>query len=278
MSEGENVPRPSKFLDRLKGKVAIVTGAGSRDVLYGTGKAISCMFAGEGAKVCLVDIDRGRAEQTLSLIVEAGGEAFAVEADVSRSDEDAAVVRATVERWGRVDILVNNVGISQGKGRLEQIEEAAWDRVLNVNLMSAVLLTRHAIPYLTTAGGSIVNIASVAALRAHGGASPYGASKAALIALTRELAVLYGRDGVRANAIAPGHIYTPMMAGGLDAKAREMRRKVAPLGIEGDAWDVAAAALFLASDEARFITGACIPVDGGVTQTAALTGHAFITE
>ena len=270
------MPRPGRYFDRLSGKVAIVTGAGSRGEPFGTGKAIAYLFAREGARVCLVDLDRQRAEQTQSIIAGDGGEAFVAVADVARDADDEAVVRTTVQRWGRIDILINNAGISLGGGRLERLEEAAWDRVLDVNLKSAMLLAKHAIPHMT-GGGAIVNITSVAALRAHG-VVPYGASKAALIALTRELAVLYGRDGIRANAIAPGHIYTPMVSGGLDEKVRERRRKVAPLGIEGDAWEVAAAALFLAGDEARFITGVCLPVDGGVTQTAALTGHAFITE
>jgi NAD(P)-dependent dehydrogenase (short-subunit alcohol dehydrogenase family) len=137
-------------------------------------------------------------------------------------------------------------------------------------------MAKHAIAALIAARGSIVSIASIAALRSHGGGVAYSASKAGLIAATRDLAVMYGREGVRANIVAPGHIFTPLVEGMLDEEAREVRRKVAPLGIEGDAWDIAAASLFLASDEARFITGACLPVDGGVVEVGALTAYGLI--
>ena len=181
-----------------------------------------------------------------------------------------------MERYRRLDILVNNVGVGLGGGRVDQLDEAVWDAVIDVNLKSAVVMSKHAMPALIAARGSIVNIASIAALRAHGGGVAYSASKAGMIAVTRDLAVMYGREGVRANSVAPGHIYTPLVEDMLDEKARDTRRRIAPLGIEGDAWDVAAATLFLASDEARFITGACLPVDGGVSEIAALTAHGLI--
>lgn len=270
------MPRPTKFSGRLSGKTAIVTGAGSHGAGVGTGKAIAIAFALEGARVCLVDRQIERAEQTREEIESNGGEAFVAVADVTHSSACAAVVAATLQRYGRLDVLVNNVGIGVGGGRVEQLDEAVWSQVISVNLTSAVLMAKHAISALIASRGNIVNIASIAALRAHGGGVAYSASKAGLVAATRDLAVMYGRDGVRANVVAPGHIFTPLVEGMLDHAARETRRKVAPLGIEGDAWDVAAAALFLASDEARFITAVCLPVDGGVVEIGALAAHALI--
>jgi NAD(P)-dependent dehydrogenase (short-subunit alcohol dehydrogenase family) len=270
------MPRPKQFRGRLSGKTAIVTGAGSQGAGVGTGKAIAITFALEGAKVCLVDRERERVEETRREIEAGGGEAFIAVADVTNSPECAFTVAATLQRYDRLDVLVNNVGIGVGGGRVEQLDEAVWNNVLSVNLTSAVLMSKHALPSLISARGNIVSIASVAALRAHGGGVAYSASKAGLIAATRDIAVMYGREGVRANVVAPGHIFTPLVEGMLDHDAREVRRKVAPLGIEGDAWDIAAAALFLASDEARFITATCLPVDGGVAQIAALTAHGLI--
>ena len=264
------MPQPTQYWQRLAGKVAIVTGAGSQGDGVGTGKAMACVFAREGARVCLVDLDRDRAEATRSMIHADGGEAFVCAADVTEPQACANVVAATAERYGRLDVLVNTVGFGAGASRLEALPDALWDRVMSVNLKSAMLMSKHALPQLIAARGNIVNIASSAGLRAHG-AVAYGPSKAALIALSRELAVMYGRDGVRANTIAPGHLFTPLVEQFVDAAGRDRRRRIAPLGIEGDAWDVAAAALFLASDEARFITGVCLPVDGGVNEVAALT-------
>lgn len=272
------MPRPTRFCNRLAGRVAIVTGAGSPGDGVGTGRAISLLFAREGARVCLVDREAARAEETRAMIANAGGEAFVCTGDVTISSDCARFVAATLERYGGVNILVNNVGIATGSGRLDRLDEAQWDRVLGVNLKSVVLMTRHAVaPMIAAGGGSIVNISSTAGLRAHGTAA-YGPSKAAIVALSRDLAVMYGRDGIRVNTVAPGHIFTPMVAAGLDDRARTMRRKVAPLGVEGDAWDVASTALFLASDEARFVSGVCIPVDGGVTQVSALTGYDLIND
>lgn len=269
------MPRPSRYLQRLAGKVAIVTGAGSQGEGFGTGKAIACVFAREGARVALVDLDAERAELTRRLIVEDGGDAFVCAADVTEPDGCRRVVAATLEHYGRLDVLVNNVGHGAGGGRLEALPDGLWQRVLDLNLKSVVLMTQQAITHLVASRGNVVNIASTAGLRAHGGAA-YGPSKAAVVALSRELAVMYGRDGVRANTIAPGHLFTPLVAQFVDAAGRERRRRIAPLGIEGDAWDVAAAALFLASDEARFISGVCLPVDGGVGEVAALAALEMI--
>lgn len=271
------MPRPLHFHDHLSGKVAIVTGAGSEGDGVGTGRAISYVFAREGARVCLVDLHAERAEETRRQIEVDGGECFVCTGDVTSSRDCARIVAATVARYGHLDILVNNVGIAIGGERVESLDEDRWDKVQSVNLKSAALMAKHALPHLVAAGHSaIVNITSIAALRAHGGGVAYSSSKAGLIALTNDLAVMYGRQGVRANAVAPGHLFTPMVEAFFDERAKAERRRVSPLGIEGDAWDIAAASVFLASDDARFITGVCLPVDGGVVATAPLAAHALI--
>ena len=260
---------------RLAGKIAVVTGAGSRGAGIGTGKAISILFARAGARVCLVDLSSERAAETLAVIEEEGGEAFVIQADASQERDCERVIADAVKRYGRVDLLVNNVGITDGGGPIHNLDIEAWDNLLAVNLKSVVLMSKYAIrQMIESGGGAIVNIASVAGLLAHG-APAYGAAKAGMIMLTRDTAFMYGRHQIRANVIAPGHIYTPLVAGMSDA-TREWRTRVAPLGIEGTAWDVAWAALFLASDEARFITGHCLPVDAGVTQMAPLMTRSSI--
>ena len=235
------MPQPGKFYDRLSGRVAIVTGAGSQGPGYGTGKAIAYAYAREGAAVCLVDLNLERADETRALIESDGGRCFVHAGDVTDSATCAAIVATTLERYGRLDLLVNNVGVSGGDD-LARLDEARWSFLMDANLKTCVLMTKHAIgPLIASTHGSIVNISSSAALLASGGAYAYGPAKAAMIAFTREVAVKYGRQGVRANAICPGHIVTPHVAGFFDEAAFEKRRKVAPLGIVGDAWDVAGA-------------------------------------
>ena len=273
------MPKPSRYYGRLKGKTALVTGAGSQREGFGTGKAIAVLFAREGARVCLVDKEADRASETLAIITAEGGEAFVSAGDVTHSADCRRFVEDTMARWGAFDILINNVGIAGRPERLDTLDESLWSRTIDVNLKSAILMSRYAVAHMAKqGGGAIVNIASIAGLRAYGGGVAYGPSKAGLIALSQDLAVMYGRDGIRVNAIAPGHIFTPLSQGFLDEEARAARRKAGPLNVEGDAWDVAAATLFLASDEARFITGVCLPVDGGVIATGSLTAHALINE
>ncbi|MCM2459398.1 glucose 1-dehydrogenase [Pseudomonas sp. CG7] len=270
------MPTPTIFNQRLAGKVALVTGAGSQGTGFGTGKAIAYLFAREGAKVCLVDQHVERAEETLAMIQEAGCEAFISAGDVTRDEDCLRFVSQTVERYGALHILVNNVGMATGAQGFEQHPIELWHRVMDVNLKSVFLMCRHALPQLTAYPGSaVVNIASTAGLQGNGSVA-YGPSKAAMVQLTRELAVMYGRQGLRANTVAPGHIFTPLVDGFVNEDMRLRRQKIAPLNIEGDAWDVAAATLFLASDEARFITGTCLPVDGGVTEVAPLTAYAMV--
>jgi NAD(P)-dependent dehydrogenase (short-subunit alcohol dehydrogenase family) len=272
------MPKPYHYRARLQGKVAIVTGAGSQESGVGTGSAIAIVFAGEGAKVCLLDRDATRAELTRAKIIAEGGDASVIIGDVTEDTECARLVAEATLRYGGVDILVNNVGIASAPDKLDTFDEDAWNRVISVNLKSAVLMSRHAIPEMIRRhGGAIVNISSIAATRGFGFGVAYGPSKAAMSALSRDLAVMYGGEGIRVNTIAPGHIFTPLSHGLLGDEARAVRRKAGPLGIEGDAWDVAAATLFFASDEARFITATCLAVDGGVAETGSLIAHAMIT-
>jgi NAD(P)-dependent dehydrogenase (short-subunit alcohol dehydrogenase family) len=267
------MPAPTHFNNRLASKVAIVTGAGSREEGFGTGAATAVLLAGEGAAVAVVDRERDRAEETVRRIEQIGGRSMALVGDVTLEDDCAGITSQTVAAFGAIDILVNNVGVAAAMGKLEQLDMAAWTSVIDTNLKSAVLMAKSVIPQMPgDRGGAIVNIASVAALLAHGG-SAYGPSKAALLALTRDLALMYGRRQIRVNAVAPGHIFTPFVSQRMTSEIRTLRRRIAPLGIEGDAWDVARTVLFLASEDARFITGICIPVDGGVTQIAPITAQ-----
>jgi NAD(P)-dependent dehydrogenase (short-subunit alcohol dehydrogenase family) len=250
---------------RLAGKVAIVTGAGSRAEGIGNGRAAAILFAREGAKVLAVDQNRGAADATVGTIKSEGGEAAALAADVTRADDCRAMVDEAVRRWGRLDILDNNVGI-EGRGTLVETDEAQWEKVMRVNVLGMMLTSKHAIPaMIRTGGGAIVNISSISALRPRG-LTPYSVSKGAVIALTRAMAIDHAAQGIRVNCIAPGPVYTPMVyAAGMSEDQRERRRRASPLGIEGTGWDIGHAALFLVSDEARYITGVVLPVDGGVT-------------
>ena len=251
---------------RLEDKVAIVTGAGSSGPGIGTGKAASVLFAREGAKVLLVDQVAQNAEQTLATIAEEGGEASVFEADVTSSEDCKAMVEAAVVRYGKLDVLLNNVGIL-GRGTVVEVKEEDWDRVMDVNLKSMMLTCKHALPVMIQGGGgSIINISSIAGTRSgtSGPGMSYAASKGGIIALTSNMAVYHGKDNIRVNCIAPGSIYTPMVAGSMSEEMRDLRRRSSPLGTEGTAWDIAWAAVFLASDESRWVTGIALPVDAGL--------------
>lgn len=262
--------------DRLKDKIALVVGAGSIGPGWGNGKATAVAFAREGAKVACADYRLEAAEETVSLIDKEGGGAIAIKADVARGEDVAAMVRATVERYGRIDVLDYNVGLAE-IGSVVDIAEAEWDRIFAVNLKGAMLSMKHVIPLMERqGGGSIVNISSIAGIRYTGVDYPtYYASKAALNHLTRATAVQYAPKNIRVNAILPGLMKTPMVEhssalaaayGKGDVEAMWTARAAqVPMRRMGDAWDVANAAVFLASDESRYITGIELVVDGGVT-------------
>ena len=208
---------------RLNGKVAIITGAGSSGPGVGNGKAAALLFAREGAKVLLVDSVIDRAQETLEVIQEEGGEASVFEANVINDSDCQQMVDACIDRYGRLDILDNNVGISR-RGTVLDISEADWDHVMAVNVKSIVLCSKYAIPRMVeTGGGSIINISSIAGLRAHS-STPYTTSKAAVIGLTMTMAADHGPDGVRVNCIAPGLVYSPMVAPRMDDDLRQVRR------------------------------------------------------
>src|SRR3954469_908657 len=245
---------------RLKGKVAIVTGAGSSGAVTGNGKATAILFAREGASVLCADLAEDRARETVEAIQKEGGAASSFRADVSKAADCKAMVEAAVQRYGRLDILDNNVGISVRADVIEVTEEQ-WDKVMAVNVKSIVLAAKHAIPEMKKAGGgSIINVSSVAGLRANQ-STPYSTSK--VVGLTRSMAGDHGRDGIRVNCILPGLIYGPMTAPRMDEEIRRKRREAGALGTEGTGWDIGHAAVFLASDESRWITGVALPVDAG---------------
>jgi NAD(P)-dependent dehydrogenase (short-subunit alcohol dehydrogenase family) len=253
--------------NRLAGKVCIVTGAGSRGPGIGNGRAISIVFAREGAGVVLVDHRRERVDETLAFLNDAErAKVRVVEADVSVGDDCSRVVAETVRVFGRLDVLVNNVGIAGPAGNIVEVDMADWERAMRVNLGSMALMAKHAIPVMASQGaGSIVNISSSAGLTGGFPSVFYPVSKGAVVPLTRLMALQHGPQGVRVNCVAPGLVYTPMVATrGMSAEIRERRRQAAALSVEGDGWDVAYAVLYLAGEEARWVTGVVIPVDGGL--------------
>ena len=257
---------------RLAGKVAIVSGAGSRPAetearIVGNGKATAITFAREGARVVLVDQRRDWATETQRVIEREGGEAILVEADVADDASCRQAVGQAVDAFGGVDILVNIVGVTGPPGNAIEVDPEAWDRAMRVNVTSMVLMAKHALPPMIEAGGgAIVNISSVSGLLGGHPSLLYPTSKTAVIGLTRSMAAHHALQGVRVNCIAPGTVYTPMVASrGMTPELRDARRKGTLLQVEGTAWDVAQAAAFLVSDAARWITGIVLPVDAGAT-------------
>ena len=245
--------------------VAIVTGAGSRGPGIGNGRAAAVLFARAGARVVLVDRVAEWAEQTRTMIADEGGETFVIEADVTRDEDCRRVVEQTVQRFGPINILHNNVGIG-GSGSVVDTDEEFWDELLRVNVKSMMLMSKHVIPVMAAnGGGAIVNISSVSSIRPRG-LTPYSVSKGAVNALTMAMAVDHAAQGIRVNCILPGPVYTPMVAtGGMTAEQRAARANASPLGTEGTGWDIGWAAVYLASPEARWVTGQLLCVDGGMT-------------
>lgn len=263
---------------RLEGKTALVMGAGSIGPGWGNGKATAALFAREGARVVCADINGAAAEETAEIIHGEGGEAYAVQVDATRDADVRRVMVETQSRFGRLNILDNNIGIAVVGGVVELGEEE-WDRVLGINLKTCFLAMKHAIPLMVAqGGGAIVNISSIAGVRYTGVPyASYSATKAAMNHLTRTSAAEYAGRQVRINAVLPGLIKTPMVTTSVAAsyaeagltEAHEVRDRQVPMGRQGEAWDVAEAALFLASDAARYITGIELVVDGGLTLKCA---------
>lgn len=256
---------------RLEGRRAVVVGGGQTPgETVGNGRATAIAFAREGARVLVVDRDAERAETTVAEIGAEGGEASAFVADATRDADCAAMIEAATVRLGGVDVLHNNVGIGGGDTNAVRITEEVWDRVTGVNTRAVIFPCKHALPVMRAAGGGVItNISSVAAVCSVSLVA-YQASKAAINAYTRSLAIAQGRHGIRANVIMPGLMNTPMAIEGYVAAGRDreelvrQRNEMVPLaGGMGSAWDVAWASVFLASDEARFVTGVLLPIDGG---------------
>jgi NAD(P)-dependent dehydrogenase (short-subunit alcohol dehydrogenase family) len=259
-------------MSRLVDKVAILFGAGSVGPGWGNGKATAVLFARNGARVVCVDVNREAAQETVDIIRGEGGAATAFACDVVDSGAVKQVVDAVVDQHGRVDILHNNVGYATMGGPIE-LDEAAWRRTLDLNVTSCFITCKHVLPHmLQRRSGAIVNVSSVAAIRYTGYPYvAYYAAKAAVNNFTMGLALQYARDGIRVNAVMPGLMNTPLIFQQISGQYRDAEEMVkardaaCPMGRMGTAWDVAKAALFLASDEAEYITGVSLPVDGGLT-------------
>lgn len=258
---------------RLHDKVALVIGAGSIGPGWGNGKAAAVLFAREGASILAADLNRDAAEETARLIREEGGRCAVAQADAANPAQVEAMIKTCIGLYGHIDILHNNVGIAELGGPVDTSLES-WDRVHDVNLKSAFLSCKYTIPYMQKqGGGAIINISSIAGIRWTGiDYIAYSSSKAALIHFSKMLAYKYAPNHIRCNAILPGLMRTPLVEtslqeayeGDIEAILRQ-RDALCPMGHMGDAWDIAQAALFLASDEANYITGVALPVDGGVS-------------
>ncbi|KAF2715357.1 NAD(P)-binding protein [Pleomassaria siparia CBS 279.74] len=266
----------------LKDKVAIVTGAGCAGEGIGNGRAISIILASEGCHVLCLDINLSWAQKTASMITSSAnyGKAIALQSDVTKATDCEDAVKTALQEFGRLDILVNNVGVGGASGTAVEVDMEAWAQGLEINVSSMVQITKYAVPSMLVGKealgegegrGVIINMGSVAGLK---GGTPhllYPTSKGAVVNMTRAMAAHHAEQGIRVNCVCPGMLYTPMMyAGGMSDEAREARRKRSLLGTEGNGWDAACAVAFLASDHARWITGAILPVDAGATAAVGI--------
>jgi NAD(P)-dependent dehydrogenase (short-subunit alcohol dehydrogenase family) len=257
---------------RMEGKVCLVTGCGSSGPGWGNGKAISVLLAREGARVFGCDIHLDAATETCDIIRKEGGQCQITRTDVTDSAAVKSLVQTCIEHYGRIDVLVNNVGISEVGGPVEYPEEK-WQRMLDVNLTSMFLTCKHTLPYMERQnGGSIVNIGSIAGVRYTGVPYiAYYASKAGVLGLSRGVALQYAAQNIRSNVVMPGLMDTPMIVEPLKAiysdltEMRTHRNKQCPMGHMGDAWDIAEAVLYLASDAAKYVNGTELMIDGGIS-------------
>ncbi|KAF9889359.1 hypothetical protein FE257_007469 [Aspergillus nanangensis] len=269
-TEDTSITRPQRS---LQGRVAVVTGAGAIGDGIGNARAAAILFAEDGCSVVCVDVNVALAERTAQMIKSEGkGDAIAVQADVTVAADCEKAIQTAIAQYGRLDILFNCVGIGGAQGTAETVDMEQWMQTLNLNVSSMVLMAKYAIPEMRKNDpspgyrGSIVNMGSVAGLK---GGTPhllYPTSKGAIVNMTRAMAAHHARDGIRVNCVCPGMVYTPMMyAKGMSSEAREARKNRSLLKTEGNGWDVGAAVRFLAGDEARFMTGVILPIDGGTT-------------
>ncbi len=252
-----------RFGYKLEGKVAIVTGGGALDDGIGNGRAAALLMEMAGASVVVVDRDIERAESTVAMMD--SGRGIALAGDITEADTCRQIVEDTLRRFGRLDILDNNVGVGS-RGNVVDEDPERWQRVMQINVSTMFLMSKYAIPAIKdSGGGSIVNVSSISAIRPRG-LTAYSASKGAVISLSKAMAVDHATDGIRVNCVLPGPVFTPLVYGrGMSDTAREIRRQSSLLQIEGTGWDVGNAVLYLVSDMARYVTGQSLVVDGGVT-------------
>jgi NAD(P)-dependent dehydrogenase (short-subunit alcohol dehydrogenase family) len=265
--------------DRMKGKVVLVSGAGSAIEGWGNGKAAAVLYAREGAAVLLADISEAAVASTKKVITEEGGTSAVFTGDVTSARDVEAMVTRCVETYGRIDVLHNNVALFD-MNSVDSISEERWDRFFTVNVKGVFLTCKHALPHMLRQGaGAIVNVSTISSIRYTSPCVAYSASKAAVNQLTQSIAGRYGKQGVRANCVVPGYLDTPLITTHLRSKLSEeqyaanmqKRRAVLPSAKMGTAWDVAYASLFLASDEAGYINGVMLNVDGGMHFMALTT-------
>ena len=257
----------------LKDKVAIVAGGGAVGKEIGNGRAASILLAEAGAKVLVADKDDALAKNTVQMIKDRGGEATNISGDLTKSEQCKKVVDFAISKWGRLDILDNNIGIASKLSVVDEPEEN-WDHVMDINLKPMFLMSKFAIPEMIKSGngGSIVNISSISATRPRG-FTTYSASKGAVLSLSQAMAVDHGADGIRVNCILPGPVYTPMVySNGMTKQHRSQRQNASLIQIEGDGWDIGKAVVYLSSGWARYITGHLMVVDGGCSLSSRPRG------
>ncbi|AQT82346.1 oxidoreductase [Mycolicibacterium litorale] len=262
----------------LDGRVAIVTGAGAQGEGIGNGRAAAALLGGAGAKVVLVDLSQDRLAATEDLLRDNGSDFISIVADVSSEAGCRRIVESAIRQWGRVDVLVNNVGVVGPAESVVDIDPVAWDKLFRVNVTSVMLMSKFCIPPMRAAhGGSIVNVSSLAGALTHPRPA-YATTKGAILSLTRSMASRHGPEGIRVNAIAPGTVYTPMVqAEGLSEEARAARAAILPLRTEGTGWDVGEAVLYLAGPRSRWVTGITLTVDGGFSADLRMSNAATVT-
>jgi NAD(P)-dependent dehydrogenase (short-subunit alcohol dehydrogenase family) len=262
----------------LDGRVAIVTGAGAQGAGIGNGRAAAALLARAGARTVLVDLDAARLTATEELLADSATEFVSITADVSTEAGCRSVVDAAIGNWGRLDVLVNNVGVVGPPESVVDVDLAEWENLFRINVTSAMLMSKFSIPQMRSAGGgAIVNVSSLAGSLTHPRPA-YATTKGALLSLTRSMASRHGPENIRVNAVAPGPVYTPMVqAEGLSEEARRARAEMLPLRTEGTGWDVGEAVVYLAGPRSRWVTGITLTVDGGFSADLRMSNALSVT-